>query len=85
MRSHPRISRPRISNGSAPLVTQLLAHGANPNLPRENGETPLMTAARLGRPDLMKLLLRKGAKVNARTDDGWTALMCAVAEAMPMQ
>ena len=33
---------------------------------RENGETPLMTAARLGRVDVLERLLAKGAAVNAR-------------------
>ncbi|HLJ14518.1 MAG TPA: ankyrin repeat domain-containing protein, partial [Bryobacteraceae bacterium] len=51
---------------------------ADPNVAREDGETPLMTAARLGQIDVMKMLLDHGARVNAREKKfGQTALMWA--------
>lgn len=67
-----------ITNGCPGMVRLLLDHRANPNAARENGETPLMTAARLGQVEVMKLLLGRGADVNAReTKFGQTALMWA--------
>ncbi len=57
-----------IPNGSAADEIQTphrCGAAGNPNIARENGETPLMTAARLGQVEVMKLLLDGGAKVNA--------------------
>ena len=54
------------------------SNGADPNIARENGETPLMIAARLGQTEVVKLLLERGAKTNTRTKKfGQTALMWA--------
>jgi ankyrin repeat protein len=47
---------------------------------RRGGVTPLMHAAALGSPDTMRLLLDKGADVNARSAAGATALMWAAAD-----
>ena len=56
----------------------LIAKGADPNVARENGETPLMAAARLGQVEVMKMLLDRGANVNARDKKfDQTALMWA--------
>ena len=65
--------------GSAGVVSALLAQGALPNtcLP-EDGTTPLMLAAQNGHSGAMKALLAGGAKVNAVDVDGATALHCAV-------
>ena len=41
----------------------------------DNGWTVLMSAAEAGNLEIVKLLLKKGAHVNARTEKGWTALM----------
>src|SRR5216110_3013447 len=49
-----------------------------PGIRSEDGATPLMNAAHLGRTDLVKLLLEHGAKTDARTKKfGQTALMSA--------
>jgi ankyrin repeat protein len=71
----------------APLITLMLAKGADPNRAMKNGTTALMIAAnRQGRGagpiqnnlDAMAALLAKGANVNATTTDGATALHQAV-------
>ena len=60
------------------MTRLLLEHGADPNAERENGETPLMTAARLEQLDVMKQLLARGADANAREKRfGQTVLMWA--------
>ncbi len=41
------------------------------------GETPLIVAAMKGETDIAALLISKGAKVNAKTKDGQTALIYA--------
>lgn len=48
--------------------------GADPNARTEGGWTPLMGAVRSGRADLVKLLLDKGADVNAEGMNTGTAL-----------
>jgi ankyrin repeat protein len=47
---------------SANIVRQLLAHGADPNLPGMGGETPLQMAREGNSPDLVALLCKAGAK-----------------------
>lgn len=70
-----------------PIVRLLLKHGADANVGNSNW-TPLMTAAwamgssRRSKKDvltILKLLLAKGAKVNARDGAGQTALSLAAA------
>ena len=59
----------------------LLEAGADPNTASAEGETVLMTAARTGSADLVRLLIEHGADVNAKeTWRGQTALMWAIAE-----
>ncbi|MBL0311611.1 MAG: ankyrin repeat domain-containing protein [Holophagaceae bacterium] len=53
----------------------LLDRGANPNEPGKGGLTPLIAAAESVTPSLIQMLLEQGAKVDARTLDGRTALM----------
>ncbi len=62
------------------MVRRLLEAGANPNAALLLGETPLMTAARSGYPDVVELLLAEGANVNVHAARGQTALMWAVAQ-----
>jgi uncharacterized protein len=73
--------------GDLTVVRVLLAHGADPLLPTFDHTTPLMVAAGVGWADgmireysegesleLVKLLLDRGADVNAANDHGITAL-----------
>lgn len=59
------------------LAKTLIMEGADVNLRRRDGWTPLMEVRT--RPhthsELLQFLLDNGAEVNARNDDGWTALM----------
>ena len=58
-----------------PRVDEMLKQGASANLKDDRGLTPLMYAAIAGSTDAMKLLLDKGADVNARNAFASTALM----------
>src|SRR5581483_1753076 len=65
----------------AALNGKLLDAGVDPNSANAGGETALMTAARVGKIDAVKLLLDRGANVNARDAvHEQTALMWAVLE-----
>jgi ankyrin repeat protein len=46
----------------------------------KTGYTPLHVAARRGHLDIARLLIDKGANVNALTDSQWTPLRLAIAE-----
>lgn len=68
-------------NGSAAVARRLLEAKADPNLAGPGGETPLLTAARTGNAETVKLLLARGARVDAReASRGQTPLMWAVAQ-----
>ena len=56
----------------------LIGKGANVNLAASNGDTPLITAGRVGFVDAVDLLLQLGAKVDATNKMGETALIVAV-------
>ncbi|KAK8220900.1 ankyrin repeat-containing domain protein [Phyllosticta capitalensis] len=62
------------------LVRLFLESGADPNIPREDGEKPLWTAVWRNREDMVQLLLEHGADVDSR--GGWweTALSFAKRE-----
>jgi ankyrin repeat protein len=74
----------RTMTGSTPLfgaaaagldnTLLLLDHGADPNIPSQNGTTPLMVARTA---DVVWLLVAKGARINARSKRGETALAAA--------
>ena len=56
-----------VVSGSGKMIEALLKAGADPKtLTTEDGETVLMTAARAGNVDAVKILLDHGADVNAR-------------------
>ena len=68
------------TNQSTAMVEKLLKAGADPNR-APTGIPVIMTAARTGSMDTVKLLLAHGANVNAKESArGQTALMWAVAE-----
>jgi cell wall assembly regulator SMI1 len=53
-----------------PFVSLLLAAGANPDLARPDGWTPLMLAASFGHTEVLHLLLQAGADVRAARHGG---------------
>src|SRR4029079_14735709 len=76
-----RALSPASTNGDAAIVDLLLKAGANPNQSLPGGETPLMTAARTGKLPVVKMLLSRGATVDAKDERrGQTAIMWAAAE-----
>jgi len=69
------------TNASSALVDLLLKAGANPNTPIATGETPIMTCARTGNVDAVRMLFVHGADVNAKEPiQNQTAAMWAAAE-----
>jgi ankyrin repeat protein len=68
-------------NGNADVIARLLDAGDDPNsVLTGEGETVLMLTAYTGNPAAVKLLLDRGAGVNAQQFRGQTALMFAAAE-----
>ena len=68
-------------NGNAAMIGLLLKAGADANTALPGGETALMTTARTGSLEGVKLLLEHGADVNAKeAGRGQTALMWATSE-----
>jgi len=62
-------------------ITMMRAPWKYPNRREYNwGGTALMLAAQKGHKEVVKLLLKKGANVNAKNDLGWTALDFAAKE-----
>ena len=57
-------------------VRELLNRGASPNTVGSRGLTPLMVAASADfqAPEIVRLLLAKCARIDARDESGWTAL-----------
>lgn len=60
------------------VLKMLLEHGADANIKLSQGVTPLMLAAASGSPEVLALLIKHGAAVNAAgKQDGLTPLMLA--------
>jgi ankyrin repeat protein len=71
-------------SGKPELVEELLRGGADQNQTLGGGETPLMMAARTGSVPVLKLLMARGASVDAReVRRGTTALMWAAENGNP--
>jgi hypothetical protein len=68
-----------IKSGDMTRVSEVLSAEGQPDAPFEGGVTALIGAALLGHEEIVKLLLDKGASVNARSDAGLSALMVASA------
>src|SRR5262249_15430064 len=61
-------------------IKTLLDEGISAKAEGPDGITPLMVAAETGSPDAMKMLIDRGADVNARNTYGSTALMWSVTD-----
>jgi ankyrin repeat protein len=70
---------PAVRSGSMEKTRILLEHGADINAPaRYTDYTPLMEAAALGRLGIANMLIDKGADLNRRGSNGYTALSLAI-------
>ena len=58
----------------------LLANGADPDMGRSDGDTPLVLAVRLDLKDIVELLIRGGASLSETNEIGQTALAVAILE-----
>jgi len=67
-----------IKNNDIKKVKELLNQEDIVNVANENGITPLIASVRNGCAAIITTLLDLGADINAKIDDGWTALMLAV-------
>ena len=63
--------------GKTEALSKIVKAGANPNIVKFEGMTPLICACADGKVSCVKNLLEIGADVNARGDNGETALMAA--------
>lgn len=66
-----------VKNGDIEAVNSLLESGENADLKCPDGYPVLQWAAELGFEEILKLLLEKGADINALADDGMTTLHAA--------
>lgn len=68
--------------GDVAVIERLVAAGHDVNAKKQaecvEGATPLHVAALSGREDAIKVLVKLNAQINAKDDDGRTALMAAV-------
>jgi ankyrin repeat protein len=69
-----------IRDNNLAQLKALLDQKASANLADPRGITPLMYAAEVGSLDAMRVLIDRGADVNAQNDIGSTALMWSVSE-----
>src|SRR5207344_1899370 len=66
--------------GSVEVARALLDAGAEVNVQDGDGVTPLMRAARRGKPELVQLLLDSGASAATRSGSGHSAMDFATAK-----
>jgi len=69
--------------GKTEMVDLIFQNGGNPNQTLENDVTPLMVAATNGDSQLIKGLLKAGARIDAKNKDGQTALDLALQKRNP--
>ena len=62
---------------NAPMVRSLFKHDCEPDMPNENGTTPMHIAAEKGHLEIMEALVDSGASVNIQDNDGNTPLHVA--------
>ncbi len=62
-----------IRSGDYDTVKAFISNGTNINR-KSLGLTPTMYAARYNKVDILKLLIEKGAKLNVKSSNGYTAL-----------
>ncbi|KAL2872597.1 ankyrin repeat domain-containing protein [Aspergillus lucknowensis] len=69
----------RAASAATTLNAELLLDlGLDVNQPNDNGETPLILAARANSPSLINFLLSRGADVNAVSPDGQSPLLASL-------
>ena len=64
-------------------VLAALKAGAAPDLPGDHRRTPLMQSIRYSSPAVVRLMLPHCHRINARDDQGWTALHYVMREYRP--
>ncbi|MBI5430366.1 MAG: ankyrin repeat domain-containing protein [Nitrosomonadales bacterium] len=68
-----------VMNGDANIVRAAILKGANVNAKNRYGVPALLSALIQKKPDeIIKMLVRNGADVNAKGDAGWTPLIWAI-------
>jgi len=68
-----------VSQGSIPIVLTLLDYFKyDVNLRSKNNQTPLMIACNYGSIEIIRLLIERGAQVNAKDDTGFSPLLYSV-------
>jgi Ankyrin repeats (many copies)/Ankyrin repeats (3 copies)/Ankyrin repeat len=68
----------RDATQSVEIAQLLIGHGANVHMQNKNGRTPLHVASECGYLNLVELLLKFGAEVDARDNDNLTPLSLAL-------
>jgi ankyrin repeat protein len=66
-----------ITKGDLQAVKKFIEYGVDVNQ-KSNGFTPLMLAARYNKVDILKVLIESGAKIDAKDENGKTALQYAI-------
>ena len=74
-----------VLNSTVPSSAIWGRSGADPNVVDREGRTALIKAALKGYPDIVQIMIRYGAEVNARSAAGETALMLAAARCEHVQ
>ena len=62
-----------IVKGDLDTVKKLIELGADVN-EKSNGMTPAMYAAKYNRTDILEFLVKNGAELKKKSDNGWTAM-----------